>query len=259
MDLELRGTTAFVAGSSRGIGLAIARAFLQEGASVVLTGRQEDTLSEAADRLALEFPDRDILPLAGNLIEPELARARWATAWKRFGAIDTLVANVGTENLRNVPDPNPEDWALALALNLHASMNIVRPALASMTERGSGSIIFISSIAGLEALDAPMTYGAAKAALGSAAKALSRLVGAKGVRVNVVAPGNIFHKDGLWDRKRTENPEAVARMLETEVPLRRFGTPEEVADAVLFLASRRASFITGACLVVDGGQTRSSF
>src|SRR3954452_12123115 len=120
-----------------------------------------------------------------------------------------------------------------------------------------GSIVLVSSIAGLESLGAPIPYGTAKAALEHYAKDLSRRVGRHGVRVNTVAPGNILFPGGTWQRKLDADPAGVQSMIAAEVPLGRFGTPMEIGSAVAFLASDRAAFITGACMVVDGGQTRA--
>jgi len=120
----------------------------------------------------------------------------------------------------------------------------------------NGSLIFISSIAGMEFLGAPVVYSTAKSALISFAKSLSHKLAPK-VRVNVVSPGNVWVKNGTWDIKMKENPEKVQNMLNEKVPLKRFGLPAEVSDLVLFLSSTKASFITGGCFVIDGGQTTS--
>jgi 3-oxoacyl-[acyl-carrier protein] reductase len=122
-----------------------------------------------------------------------------------------------------------------------------------MVKRGSGSVVAVGSIAGLESVPAPITYSAAKAALTAAAQALSRQVA--GVRVNVVAPGNVLFPGGGWERRQSDDPAGVRAYVEAEVPLGRFATPNEIADVVVFVASERASFLTGACLVVDGGQS----
>ena len=120
----------------------------------------------------------------------------------------------------------------------------------------SGVITFISSIAGIENLNTPTEYGVAKSAINTFSKILSHKLAPR-IRVNAVAPGNIYFKDGTWDLKNSENPELVSEMLENNVPLKRFGKPEEVADLVLFLSSEKAEFITGACITIDGGQTKS--
>jgi 3-oxoacyl-[acyl-carrier protein] reductase len=126
-----------------------------------------------------------------------------------------------------------------------------------MIKQNGGSIILISSIAGHEVLPAPIPYSVAKAGVIVVCKNLSRHLAPHNIRINAVAPGNIFVKEGTWDKKIKEDPGGVKQYIETEVPMKRLGKPEEIADAVVFLASERASFITGACLIVDGGQTRS--
>ena len=126
-----------------------------------------------------------------------------------------------------------------------------------MIENGGGSILYISSIAGLEVIGAPVQYSVAKAALIAYMKNLSRLLGKQKIRVNAVCPGNIYFKDGTWDIRMQENKQGVLDMLDKNVPLNRFASTEEIADLVTFLSSERASFITGSCIVSDGGQTIS--
>ncbi len=257
MELGLKDRVAFIAGSSRGIGLAIARAFLREGTRVGISGRNPGSLEEARAWLAAETgPDR-VVAVRGDLTrEPDLDQALHRVE-ETFGGLDAVVANVGSGTARAGWDLSPEDWQAAFDLNLLGSMALARKALPRLIDRGGGSITFIASIAGVEALNAPMTYSAAKAALLSGMKSLARLVGPQGVRVNAVAPGNVLFPGGSWERKLAERREFFENYIRTEVPLQRFARPEEIADAVVFLASKRASFITGACLVVDGGQTRS--
>lgn len=257
MDLGLAGKVAFVAGSSRGIGLAIARAFLREGADVVITGRDAVALEQARAALVAEFEARQVLALCADLTDTSEVERALAQSVAACGALDAIVANVGSGRARMGWDLSREDWQGMLEVNLLGSMALASAALRHLVARGAGSLTFTSSIAGCEAIDAPIAYGAAKAALQSAAKSLARLVGPHGVRVNVVAPGNVLFPGGSWERHLAERRAAVERYIASEVPLRRFGRPEEIADAVVFLASERASFITGACLVVDGGQTRA--
>jgi 3-oxoacyl-[acyl-carrier protein] reductase len=143
-------------------------------------------------------------------------------------------------------------------LNLFAATNMMEAARPLMA-RGSSdrAIVCISSIAGMAALGAPVTYYAAKAALNATVRGLARPLALEGIRINAVAPGNILSPDGTWARKIAENKQAVDDMLQREVALRRLGTPEEIADVVAFLASPRAAFITGSVMVADGGQLRS--
>ena len=257
MDLGLDNKVAFIAGSSRGIGLAIAQAFLAEGAKVVITGSGAESLKQAESRLQAQSDGSRILAVQGDLNQEAGITAALDKARAAFGGIDAVIANVGSGTAPAGWNLSRGDWNSALEVNLLGSMALATLSIPYLLERGGGSLIFISSIAGLEAINAPVGYSAAKAALISAMKSLSRLVGPQGIRVNAVAPGNVLFPGGSWERKLQERPEFFEQYIRTEVPLQRFGRPQEIADAVLFLASNRAGFITGACLVVDGGQTRS--
>ena len=177
---------------------------------------------------------------------------RISREWER---IDGLVINVGSG--KSLPDPVTDSvqWNSVWETNFNTALNTVRSFLPSL-KKNNGCVVFISSICGIEALGAPTDYSVAKSALNAFSKNLAKKVGPD-VRVNTVAPGNIYFEGGTWEKKIKENKFMVEEMLENEVPLKRFGTPEEVADAVTFLCSDRASFITGSTLVVDGGQTRS--
>jgi 3-oxoacyl-[acyl-carrier protein] reductase len=257
MDLGLDNKVAFIAGSSRGIGLAIAQAFLAEGAKVVITGRGAEALKQAEARLQSQRDGSRILTVQGDLTQEAGITQALDKAKATFGGIDAVVANVGSGTAAVGWNLSRGDWNSAMEVNLLGSMALATLSIPHLLEGGGGSLTFISSIAGLEAINAPVGYSAAKAALVSAMKSLSRLVGPQGIRVNAVAPGNILFPGGSWERKLQERREFFEQYIRTEVPLQRFGRPQEVADAVLFLASNRASFITGACLVADGGQTRS--
>lgn len=257
MDLGLEGKVAFIAGSSRGIGLAIACAFLREDAKVVITGRNAESLTEAATFLAKQAGSHRVLSVHGNMTDPTDIRRALDETVATFADIDAVVANIGSGTARAGWDLSWEDWQSALNVNLLGGMALASAVLPDLIARGSGSITFVSSIVGSEAISAPVTYSASKAAVQSAMKNLSRLVGPHGVRVNAVAPGNVLFPGGTWDRKLAEQRKFVEQYVQSEVPLQRFARPEEIADAVVFLASERASFITGASLIVDGGQTRS--
>jgi 3-oxoacyl-[acyl-carrier protein] reductase len=257
MDLELQDKVVFVAGSSRGIGLAIARTFLREGSKVVITGRSAESLDDARKLLKTESKAERILVIQGDMTKGKEIQHALDETVSVFGEIDGAVANIGSGVARGGWELDLEDWQSVLDTNLLGSMALASAVLTPLANRGGGTLTFVSSIVANEAVNAPITYSAAKAAVQNAMKNFSRLVGVQGVRVNAVAPGNVLFPGGSWEQKLAERPEFFEQYIQAEVPLQRFGNPEEIADAVVFLASARASFITGACLVVDGGQTRS--
>ncbi len=240
-----------VTGSSRGIGRAIATAFNTEGCMVALNGRDRDSLAETVASVP------GSIPIIGDVTEAEGARRVVAEAAAALGGLDLLVCNVGSG--RSVPPGNEsaEEWQRVFSLNLWGATHCVeaaRPALA--TRRGA--IVCISSICGLEVIsDAPVTYSTAKAALNAFVRGIARPLGKQGVRINAVAPGNILFDGSIWSHMLVKNLATVEMMLEREVALGRLGTPEEVANLVVFLASSRCSFATGQVWTLDGGQTRS--
>lgn len=262
MDLELDGRVVAVTGSSRGIGKGIAAAFLKEGARVILTGRDAAELRHAEEDLQKSSGSHRILSFTGDLQKTAVIQELSVAIQTWAGGLDHLVLNIGTG--RSVP-PLQEDeaeWSRLLEINLLAASRGVRVLLPLLESRASQSdtcpsIIFISSICGVEALGCPVAYAAAKSALISYAKNIARPLGRRGIRVNLVSPGNVLFPGSTWEDKLAGNRSLVHDLLAREVPLQRLGTLEEVADVVVFLASRRAAFIHGANLVVDGGQTRS--
>jgi 3-oxoacyl-[acyl-carrier protein] reductase len=256
MDLGLRNKVVFVAGSSRGIGRAIAAEFLSEGASVVLTGRDEVSL--AGTHAELETPqNRDrLLSISGDLLNQSAIDAAFDRAVQKFGAIDHLVANVGTGKGQSGWDLADAEWQRLFLANFFASVRLTQAALPRLISNPEGgSILYVASIVGLESTAAPLPYSAAKAALLNYSKNLSRELANHRIRVNSIAPGNILFAGGSWDERNAAAPEQVQHMLDAQVPQRRFGAPRDVASLAAFLCSAAAGFTTGACYVVDGGQT----
>ncbi len=257
MDLNLTNQVAFVAGSSRGIGKAIAERFLLEGCRTVITGRTVEDIKRVHAEFTQRFGCDRLMALPGDLTDLSTIRHAVLQVQSKWGDIDCAVANIGTGRGQSGWDISDSQWTEIFQMNLWSSVRLIPEILAPMVRRQCGSVVFISSITGMETTAAPLPYSAAKAALLNYAKNLARQVGPYHVRVNSVAPGNILFPGGSWDRRKTDNPQTVADYINAEVPLRRFGRPEEIADLVVFLSSDRASFITGSCVVADGGQTRS--
>lgn len=253
MKLDIENRVALVVGASRGIGFAIANTLATEGAKVAMAARGLHGVKSAADKIghSASFHPADVT-------DPAAAIALVNDVEKQWGKIDILVCNVGSG--ASVP-PGKEtaaEWSRVMDINLFAATNTIEAARPLMG-RGSGdrAIVCVSSICGLAALGAPVTYSAAKAALNATVRGLARPLALEGIRINAVAPGNILAADGTWARRIAENKSAVDEMLLRDVPLRRLGKPEEVADIVAFLASPRAAFITGTVIVADGGQLRA--
>ena len=256
MNLGLQDKVVFVAGSSRGIGKGIATVFLEEGARVVLTGRDDAAVASACSELSPGRADR-VMTFTGDLSQTAVAEEAHRQVVERWGAVDAVICNIGSGRAKSGWHLSAADWESVFRTNLWTSVGLVEIFLPQMVEARRGTITFISSIAGIESLGAPIPYGAAKAALEQFSKDLSRRVGKYGIRVNTIAPGNILFPDGTWQRKLNADEAGVMGMIAAEVPLGRFGTPEEIGAAAAFLSSECAAFITGACLVADGGQTRA--
>jgi 3-oxoacyl-[acyl-carrier protein] reductase len=191
------------------------------------------------------------------LTQGQPIRKALAQVHERWGRLDALIANIGSGHGTLGWQVDAAEWTGVFETNFHGAVRLVTEALPQMVEAKRGGIVLISSIAGVESSPAPLPYSSAKSALIVYAKNLARQVAAAGVRVNAVAPGNIFFEGGSWAANLEARRDAVLKHIADEVPMQRFGTPEEIADLVVFLCSPRASFITGACIVADGGQTRS--
>lgn len=250
MDLGLKGKNAIVTGGSKGIGRSIALALAAEGANVAICARGEEALRKTEQELSglgvkvyaqiCDVGDFDKLDAFIETVETTL------------GGVDILVNNVSALSLGN----DLQDWEASLHIDLMASVRGARKVIPGMIKAGGGNIIFISSTSALEA-GSPPPYAAAKAAIVSYSKTMAIELAPKGIRVNTIAPGSIEFEGGVWAYTKKANPEFYNMILNT-IPSGRMGTPEEVGKLVAFIASPCASWVTGTCISVDGGQHKSN-
>lgn len=251
MNLNLKNKQVLVTGGTRGIGLAIVRGFMQEGAVVHFMARNE--IAGQVQALRNEFNTNCFFYSCDVSEEKELEKIKPEILKNSNNRMDVIIANAGSGKGKSGAVSDSDEWKRMWDLNFNSAVLMARIFETSL-KQNKGNLIFISSIAGIDYLGAPTDYSVAKSALVAFSKNLSYKL-APEVRVNCIAPGNIYFEGGTWDLKMQEDEAKVNKMLEEKVPLRKLGTPEEISNAVLFLSSEKASFITGSCLVVDGGQT----
>jgi 3-oxoacyl-[acyl-carrier protein] reductase len=242
---DLTGKVAVVTGASRGIGRAISSALVAQGALVVMTDVLEDAVSKAAAEVAAAGGRTDALPL--NVTSAESVQAAVEQTLKRHGRLDILVNNAGITRDAALMRMKRDDWDAVLQINLTGVFNCSQAVVRPMMKQRAGRIISISSVVGQMGNAGQANYAASKAGIIGFSKALAREVAGRGVTVNVVAPG-------LIDTDMTRAlPESVQQDWVSKVPLSRFGTPDDIAAAVCFLATDEASYITGQVLAVNGG------
>ena len=251
MDLLLTGKRCVVLGASRGIGRAIATGLAAEGALLAICGRDVESLVSAADELRAQ--GAQVHAATCDVADPDALVTFLDDARAALGGIDVLVHNASALAVA----PDLESWDASVKVDLMAAVRACGQVIPWMEAAGGGSILLVSSISGLEVSPSPdFAYSTVKAALIAYAKKLAIAHGAKGVRVNSIAPGSIDFPGGTWDRVKQHQPGLYQRVC-SSVPAGRMGTPEEVADVAVFLCSPRAGWITGECVAVDGGQHKA--
>lgn len=244
--MRLQGKVAIITGGSRGIGRATAEAFLREGAAVVITASNQANAGKAAASLREAFPGSDVMGISPNLAELEDVRKAFAQVLERFGRVDILVNNAGASDSTPFQSYTEEQFDKIMDLNVKGVFNATRAIVETMVEQGSGVILNTSSMVSRYGQPSGIAYPTSKFAINGMTLSLARELGPKGIRVNAVAPG-ITETDMM-----KAVPKHLVDPLIAQIPLRRLGQPEDIANAFVFLASQEASYITGVVLSVDG-------
>lgn len=248
MDVSkmLEGKTAIVTGGTRGIGFSVVQRFLEAGAKVALFGSRQETVDKALDKIKSENLDAEVMGLYPSLGDYAEVEKAVQSVKEAFGRLDILVNNAGISARESLYEYKPEDFENIMTLNVNAVFNCSKAAAAIMKEQGGGSVINMSSMVSIYGQPAGCGYPASKFAVNGLTKSLARELGKDQIRVNAVAPG-VTRTDMV-----AALPDEMVQRISSTIPLGRVGEPEEVANAVLFLASDLASYVTGEILSVDG-------
>lgn len=255
MNLNLKDKVVMITGGSRGIGKAIAFSFAKEGARLSICGRTRETLEAASQEI--KKLGGEVFTKTADVTQSEQAAAFVKATLDHYGRIDVLINNVGGSRKTPTLELTDEEWHELLDFNVVSAARMSRLVIPALKEQGGGVIIMISSIYGRET-GGHITYNAGKAAMISLSKSLAREFAPFNIRVNSVAPGSTMFPGGSWWRKQQADPDKIAAFIKSDLPFGRFGKPEEIANVVVFLASECASWVSGACLNVDGGQSLSN-
>ena len=244
--MRLQNKIAVITGGSRGIGYATAEAFLKEGAAVIITASSPETAQKAATKLKEAFPNSTVEGISPNLAQLDAVRSAFDDIIRRYGRIDILVNNAGVSESTPLSGYTEDLYDKVMDLNVKGVFNTAQAVSEHMAQQGSGVILNTSSMVSIYGQPAGVAYPTSKFAVNGMTLSLARELGPKGIRVNAVAPGIIE-----TDMMKAVPKEVIEPMIK-QVPLRRMGQPEDIANAFVFLASEQASYITGVVLSVDG-------
>lgn len=246
--MKLEHKVALITGASRGIGYAVAEAFVREGARLALCGSRLASAERAAEKLREVYPKAEILPLGVDVADGEAVRGAVAAVMEKWGRLDVLVNNAGVTSAKQIFDMTDEDFDSVLRINLAGAFKFTREAARVMREQGGGSIVNTSSMVGTYGGKMQTAYSSSKFGINGLTKSCAKELGPYGIRVNAVAPGVV-----ATDMVRESVSDEMLAGLKAFTPLGRAAQPDELAGAYVYLASDDASFTTGTILHVDGG------
>lgn len=257
LKLGLKNKKVLITGGTSGIGFETLKGFLKEGSEVISINKDYNNIDKVKKTIDSLFPNQRCSFFVCDCTNYSDILKIYDDIYKNFGDIDILINNIGNGSGNNEPLPQQIDWKTLWDVNFNSAQYITSVFIKSLLNT-KGNIVFVGSIVSKETLNAPTPYTVAKSALLSFSKSLATKYGDR-VRVNTVSPGNILIPNGSWDKKLKLNKNVIMRYISDNVPMKRFGLSEEIANAILFLSSDKASFINGANLVVDGGQSKGIF
>ena len=257
MELGLKGKVAFVTASSDGIGKATAERLLAEGGLVAINGRSQERLLQTKQALDEQYGKNMVEALQGDMADENIITQNCEYLKEKYGQLDILVANLGSGKPITIDAMELSEWKRLLQINLYSVVWLIHEVRRlNLLRHGNGAVMLMASLAAFDRIGAPPAYAAAKSGIVSLVKYLAPVLAVDGIRINAVSPGNVYYEGGRWQELCEQDEAGIKSYIQTEVPLKRFATPDEIAAAVAFLCSERSSFTTGVVLQVDGGQGR---
>ena len=257
MDLGLADRKVIITASSGGIGKAVAETFLEEGARVLINGRNNEKLDLVARYLSDKYGADNITAVAGDATKPDTVDKIVSKAESIWGMADILIPCAGTGKPVASDRLDIGEWEHMMNANTYAPVMLIKSSIPLLKKGSDPNVVLISSAVALGRSSAPVAYASAKGAILTLTSYLAGMYSDTRIRVNAVAPGNVYFEGGRWEELKNADPKGTDDYIKANVPMNRFATPQEIADSVVFLASGRSSFSNGAVLTVDGGQNRS--